>query len=385
MLRSLKRCSLTLTAVALVASPVPVRAIVFGFVDQTNRFPNVGAFIVQAPNGRIFPICSGTLIATDAFLTAAHCTSFFEIALAPQGYTAFVSFDNPIPFGSLTNPSTTLIPVTQAVTSPAFNQAQSDSGDIGYLLAAGYTTGITPAMLPEAGLLGQRAARNGLKAATFIVVGYGVQGRVTGGGPPFFLEANPIPRMYAFGTFNALNPGYIRLSQNPALGKWGACYGDSGGPNLLETNQARVLAAITITGDTPCRATNVAYRLDTESARAFLAQFITVPYWMLRPGGRGRLGRRYARMSGQAIRLCQGSSRICRRDCIVPGNLSFACLRLAGLPSCPPPRVRRCGKISLKRSREGGKLTRRRCSREPKVGKEGGGRRNPYIKSPAAT
>ena len=33
----------------------------------------------------------------------------------------------------------------------------------------------------------------------------------------------------------------------------------------------------TITGDTPCRSTNVDYRLDTPSARAFLGRFVTLP------------------------------------------------------------------------------------------------------------
>jgi hypothetical protein len=52
-------------------------------------------------------------------------------------------------------------------------------------------------------------------------VGYGVQNRVVGGGVPFFQEVNPIPRMYSFSTFNALNKGYIRYSQNPATGNGG--------------------------------------------------------------------------------------------------------------------------------------------------------------------
>jgi hypothetical protein len=35
--------------------------------------------------------------------------------------------------------------------------------------------------------------------------------------------------------------------------------------------------AITITGDSVCRSTNVDYRLDTASARAFLAPFVALP------------------------------------------------------------------------------------------------------------
>jgi hypothetical protein len=37
------------------------------------------------------------------------------------------------------------------------------------------------------------------------------------------------------------------------------------------------VAAITITGDAMCRATNVDYRLDTPSAQAFLGQYVTLP------------------------------------------------------------------------------------------------------------
>jgi hypothetical protein len=38
-----------------------------------------------------------------------------------------------------------------------------------------------------------------------------------------------------------------------------------------------VVAATTITGDTPCRSTNVDYRMDTASARGFLGQYVTLP------------------------------------------------------------------------------------------------------------
>ena len=67
------------------------------------------------------------------------------------------------------------------------------------------------------------------------------------------------------------------MSQNPATGNGGACFGDSGGPNFLTVEGTRLIAAITITGDAVCRATNVAYRLDTSSARDFLAPYVSLP------------------------------------------------------------------------------------------------------------
>src|SRR5688572_18408115 len=148
--------SFVLAAFVLLIGVSQAKAITYGFVDENNSFSNTGAFIVQLPDGRIFPICSGTLISPTVFLTASHCTAFYTADLAPDGYQAFVSFDNPIPFGDLTSRRTNLIPVTQVVTNPNYNPSQSDSGDIAVLIVPERETrGVTPAKLPIAGLLDQ--------------------------------------------------------------------------------------------------------------------------------------------------------------------------------------------------------------------------------------
>lgn len=71
----------------------------------------------------------------------------------------------------------------------------------------------------------------------------------------------------------------MRISQNASTGNGGTSYGDSGGPNFLGAGarETRVVAATAITGDTACRSTNVDYRLDTPSARAFLAGYVVLP------------------------------------------------------------------------------------------------------------
>lgn len=270
-----KLCLFALLLMLAVASLLVVSrraaAITYGFVDSNNTFANTGAFIVKSPAGEIFPICSGTMITSNVFLTASHCTIFFEQDLAPEGYTAYVSLDGSIPFGSLTSNKTQLLSVAHVVTNPNYSPSQSDSGDIAVLVLQRDVRGITPAKLPPCGLLDQLVAQNGLKSAVFTPVGYGVQNRVTGGGVPFFQDLNPIPRMFAFSSFNSLNGGYLRLSQNPSTGNSGTCFGDSGGPNFLTVNGQQLLVAITITGDTVCRSTNVDYRTDIASAQAFLA------------------------------------------------------------------------------------------------------------------
>lgn len=269
-------CFLALTALVAVGSlwfvAPRASAITYGFIDSNNTFSNTGAFMVKSPTtGEIVPICSGTMITGNVFLTASHCTVYYTEELAPQGYLAYVSLDPSIPFGSLTSNSTNLLAVAHVVSNPNYNQRQSDSGDIAVLILEQNVIGVTPATLPACGLLSQLAAQNGLRSATFTNVGYGVQNRVVGGGVPFFQDLNPIPRMFSFSGFNALNGGFLRMSQNPSTGNGGACFGDSGGPNFLTVNGEQLIVSITITGDSVCRATNVGYRLDTRSAQDFLA------------------------------------------------------------------------------------------------------------------
>src|SRR5215813_6532194 len=121
----------SLLTMSLLLSP-KASAITYGFVDSTNAFSNTGAFIVKSrTTGEIFPICSGTMITDNVFLTASHCTDFFTQELALEGFVAYVSLDQSIPFGPLTSNKTKLLSVAQVVTNPNYNQSQSDSGDIG--------------------------------------------------------------------------------------------------------------------------------------------------------------------------------------------------------------------------------------------------------------
>jgi hypothetical protein len=273
----LAACAPDSAPVRELAPGAPSR-ITFGTIDANNTYANVGAFVIQrVSDGQIYPICTGTLIAPTVFLTAGHCTAYFS-TLTPGAFVAGVSFDTYIAWGDLTGSHAKFIPATSIVTDPDYNQRQSDPADLGVLIvAARDTRGITPAVLPTAGLLDQLSAAGILNSARFVAVGYGLQNRSTGGGTPTFADLNPEPRQYAFSSFNSLGPGYLRLSQNPSTGNGGTCFGDSGGPNFLPRNGTLVLAATTVTGDTQCRSTNVDYRLDTQTARRFLGQYVSLP------------------------------------------------------------------------------------------------------------
>jgi V8-like Glu-specific endopeptidase len=233
-------------------------AITYGVPDG-NGHPEVGAVLAQqAYSDGTWEECSGTLIAPHVFLTAEHCdegVSRVEVTFAS-------TFDRAT--------STTYWGTWHG--DPAYSQSQSDPHDIAVIVLDKAVKGITPAQLPAAGSLGNLSADQ-----QFTSVGYGAQAVTNGPGGQTFHYADI--RYVSTGTLNSINPSWLRISQNPATGNGGTCYGDSGGPNFLGAGatETRIVAATTITGDTPCRSTNVDYRLDTASARAFLSDYVTVP------------------------------------------------------------------------------------------------------------
>jgi secreted trypsin-like serine protease len=155
---------------------------------------------------------------------------------------------------------------------PEFSQRASNPHDIAVVVLDQAVQGITPADLPAAGSLANLS-----KDQQFTPVGYGAQSVTSGKGGKIFHYADV--RFAAVGTLNAITPSWLRISQNPSTGNGGTCYGDSGGPNFLGagSSETNIVAGVTITGDTPCRSTNVDYRVDTASARAFLGQYVTLP------------------------------------------------------------------------------------------------------------
>lgn len=247
----MRRPALALTLLfASLAMAIPASAITYGSPDG-DAHPNVGGLVAPvAYSDGTWIYCSGTLISPTVFLTAAHCGD-----AAVQRVR--VTFDEAYVDGDKVYEGT-------FYANPAYTQSQSDPNDIAVVVFDKAIKGIAPAQLPAAGSLSNLSSDQ-----QFTSVGYGAYAFYRGG----FLYDDV--RMVATGTLNTINSAWLRISMNPAHGDGGTCYGDSGGPNFLGTTD--IVAATTITGDAACRSTNVDYRLDTASARTFLAGYVTLP------------------------------------------------------------------------------------------------------------
>jgi V8-like Glu-specific endopeptidase len=196
--------------------------------------------------------CSGTLIAPKVFLTAAHCYPL-------EGNTSYVTFG---PTYEAEGKNFADVGVGVAEYSGTFHE--HPTLDIAVVKFDEAIPGIEPARLPTLGQLANTA-----KGAKFTPVGYGD----TSG----YSDDAGVRRYAPWTTFKSLNRTYLSTSQHRGSG--GTCYGDSGGPNFFGAaeDHSNVIAGITITGDTWCKATNVTLRLDTASSRAFLDDYVTLP------------------------------------------------------------------------------------------------------------
>ncbi len=290
-----RRIGVRLAAAAVVGAGLMLAAPSALAINSYNAEPapertEVGALVVQWDNDddpatpdRIDWVCSGTMIDTDTFLTAAHCTTDW-----PDNVRFYVSLEQDVQAaldeaGSAHPDDPAAVGAAVGVEGTAHWDAaypgnSADSHDIAVVelsaakVAKRWT--FTPATLPAAGQLDAMGPQ-GLDATDFVVAGYGTEEAVRE--PGGHVHPGGGVRMKAPESFDALNNTWIRLGMRESQGDGGACYGDSGGPNFALIDGERVLAGTTITGDVPCYATNVAYRMDTPSARSFLAPYVALP------------------------------------------------------------------------------------------------------------
>lgn len=251
--------------------PAGAPSLIVNGTPTGSSYSSVGALMVDFNKDGVLngddEDCTGSLIAPDVFLTAAHCV--VDPVYFPPGTQFYVSFAP-----DLYAQSIKVLRATNVVYDPGYGHDQANLHDEALVfLPKGSTKGMTILRLPPAGALDAMAAHGGLTNSIFINVGYGTSASKTGI-PSFSFDGK---RNMSQSPFMALQPNWLGLlMNNSATGLGGDCYGDSGGPKFLEGDNLTVYATVT-TGDHNCRATSWDFRTDTPTARAFLGQYLSLP------------------------------------------------------------------------------------------------------------
>ena len=229
----------------MLATAAPAAAILNGQPDTAH--PYVGILVTDIDGQRV-PVCSGFLVSSTAFVTAAHCVD--DLGDLP----AYVSFDQQFTASSPVVTGT-------AVPNPDFGSPEADTHDIALILLDTPVTDRGFAELPTAGQLASAAKKDALT-----IVGYGANGFLRGGGKP--APDFRLVRSVGDSRISKLEKTGFNLRMSS-----GICFGDSGGPVLLGDSDLVVgIASFVSNGN--CTGNAFAYRLDTAESLAFLGPYL---------------------------------------------------------------------------------------------------------------
>jgi hypothetical protein len=243
----------TIAGAAVLAGTIAAAAFgVVGGSADAGAHPYVGEARLTFPDGS-FELCSGALVSSTRFVTAAHCF--------PNGAQVELSFDeSPKPWASATR-----------FTGEVFNDPEwqlgskgtptADTHDVAVILLAG--DGVPPpyATLPTTSRVDTLPSNQLID-----VVGYGVQSF-----DPLLYGTRQLGILKLVNGGGKIGAEYLKLSANQSQGKAAACEGDSGGPDLLHGTDL-MIGITSFSVDANCSGVTYSERIDRQSTIDFINQ-----------------------------------------------------------------------------------------------------------------
>lgn len=253
------------SATLLLMATSPAGAVVNAQPDYANAFPNVGAIEYASLSGDWFAGCSGTLIAQDLVLTAAHCVAVSASDTIPTDQVR-VNFNPALSFPAdpadplAYDVAAVMVPPTLARSGPgraAGNVVLSSPwDDVALLRLTDDVVGISPAPVAGLGYLDAIDLRN----ATFTAVGYGINGFTIGNAVIDFSYRSFATGVRALG-HDAYPDRYLKISE-------ANCFGDSGGPLF---HDGTVVGITVWTNSERCEAPGLDFRVDSAVAQELIS------------------------------------------------------------------------------------------------------------------
>jgi hypothetical protein len=245
-----RRLTVVLMAVLLTFAVAGTASAITNGQPDGNDHPYIGMAIGPATGGG-FWVCSAAAITPTVVVTAAHC---FE------GPDVLVSFaEEPLLGGLAAFLPGTWTPHPDFCIGCSGGLPGFDTHDVAVIVMDDPLTLGSYAALPTAGIVDTLSNKTAVDS-----VGYGVQ--FDQGGGPRYPEDGAFTRYYAptqlVASKHVHSNEYIKLTANPAMGKGGTCFGDSGGPNLLGGTNI-IIAVNSYVPNGNCAGVTYSNRIDT--------------------------------------------------------------------------------------------------------------------------